>query len=99
MIYVIGMPHPLWRHMLLCACLLALSSPVGGASAPPHPPWGAARPPAWQVAKILAVQNCNHVIEVCTHKLALPLVNIGGLDLAQVRCLDTSYWMNPILPI
>ncbi|GLC70593.1 hypothetical protein PLESTF_001012200 [Pleodorina starrii] len=42
------------------------------------------RPPFKEkLRKILSVQNCNLVIEVCTRQLAMPpLVNIGGLDLA-----------------
>ncbi|EFJ49550.1 actin-bundling protein FimA [Volvox carteri f. nagariensis] len=48
-------------------------------------PWSDAfRPPFKEkLRKILSVQNCNLVIEVCTRQLAMPpLVNIGGLDLA-----------------
>ncbi len=38
-----------------------------------------------QVRKLLSVQNCNLVVRLCVRELALPnLVNIGGLDLAQV---------------
>ncbi|GFR47889.1 hypothetical protein Agub_g9699, partial [Astrephomene gubernaculifera] len=42
------------------------------------------RPPFKEkLRKILSVQNCNLVIQLCTHRLAMPpLVNIGGLDLA-----------------
>ncbi|KAG2501608.1 hypothetical protein HYH03_000113 [Edaphochlamys debaryana] len=41
------------------------------------------RPPFKEkLRKILSVQNCNQVIGLCTGRLALPLVNIGGLDLA-----------------
>ncbi|GLI68000.1 hypothetical protein VaNZ11_012212 [Volvox africanus] len=48
-------------------------------------PWSDAfRPPFKEkLRKILSVQNCNLVIDVCTRQLAMPpLVNIGGLDLA-----------------
>lgn len=52
---------------------------------PPFLPFESFFPPPLQLCKILSVQNCNLVIEVCTRQLAMPpLVNIGGLDLALV---------------